>query len=118
MRFNCLLCSAGGAAAALAHPAAIPEVNIAKQPTTISTEVLHHNQEPSVGKAASKVPADVNKAKAAISESQALSRSASIFPRHMSKGIQINSPGPAYRAPGLKRPQGGKPLHQIQPVAK
>ena len=39
----------------------------------------------------------------------------SILPKHMTKGIQINSPGPAYKAPGLKRPQGGKPLHQIQP---
>ena len=42
-------------------------------------------------------------------------RGAAVLPRHMTKGIQINSPGPAYRAPGLKRPQGGKPLHQIQP---
>ena len=40
---------------------------------------------------------------------------ASILPRHMTKGIQINSPGPAYKVPGLKRTQGGKPLHQIQP---
>ena len=42
-------------------------------------------------------------------------RGAAVLPRHMTKGIQINSPGPAYRAPGLRRPQGGKPLHQIQP---
>ena len=115
---GCLLCSTGGAAAALAQPAATLEVRHAQQSATDNSKALQDNQEPSADEAALKIPADTIKAKTAISKSQALPRSASILPRHMSKGIQINSPGPAYRAPGLKRPQGGKPLHQIQPVTK
>ena len=38
-------------------------------------------------------------------------------PSHMSKPIVLNTTGPLFRAAGLRRPTGSKPLHQIQPQA-
>ena len=104
---------AGSAAAEAVHLAIVAStVEGAEQPTT---ELMppQDNDKPRTSAAAPELPA-VFQQKVAATKEQKLLHS-NTLPKHMTKGIQINSPGPAYRAPGLKRPQGGKPLHQIQP---
>ena len=38
------------------------------------------------------------------------------IPTHMSKPIVLDDTGPAFRAAGLRRPVGSKPLHPVQPT--
>ena len=105
-------CLAGNAAAETAQSAVAAAIAVesAEQPATDPVPPQDHQKpNPSV---AFQGPVD-GKAKLAPSKAQRVSHG-SMLPKHMTKGIQINSPGPAYKAPGLKRPQGGKPLHQIQ----
>ena len=104
---------AGNAAAETAQPAAAAAItrDNAEMPASGLTAPQDYLQPTTF--VAPEGPADF-KPKVAPSKGQRVSHG-SMLPKHMTKGIQINSPGPAYKAPGLKRPQGGKPLHQIQP---
>ena len=105
-------CLVGNAAAETAQSAAAANtVESAGQPATDHMPPQDHQKPNTV--VAPGGPADAQ-AKVAPSKGRTVSHG-SVLPKHMTKGIQINSPGPAYKAPGLKRPQGGKPLHQIQP---
>ncbi len=95
----------------MSNNGAAPE-QVARQKNTFADSCL-----PSTSAAsAPPVPAIDSKEKPQ-SKGHGTSRGAAVLPRHMTKGIQINSPGPAYRAPGLKRPQGGKPFIRYSPAA-
>ncbi|KAL3156846.1 hypothetical protein ABBQ38_001115 [Trebouxia sp. C0009 RCD-2024] len=103
----------GSVAAEAAQLATVAStIESADQPA-ITVMPPQDDHKPSTIAAAPKAPA-VTQPKAAAPKDQKV-LPGSTLPKHMTKGIQINSPGPAYRAPGLRRPQGGKPLHQIQP---
>jgi len=97
------------AQASMSNTGAAPE-QVARQKSTSAVSCA-----PSTIAAGAPPVPDTDSKQKQQSKGQGTLRGSAVLPRHMTKGIQINSPGPAYRAPGLKRPQGGKPLHQIQP---
>ncbi|KAL3132622.1 hypothetical protein ABBQ32_009150 [Trebouxia sp. C0010 RCD-2024] len=103
----------GSVAAEAAQLAAVASTFEGAEQSATNLMPPQDDQKPGTIAAAPKVPA-VTQHKVAAPKDQKHVHG-STLPKHMSKGIQINSPGPAYRAPGLRRPQGGKPLHQIQP---